>query len=150
MANNSNNLTYTQKKQLLQQSIMQNVNGGKYNPALIRQYGECAYRLDIFDNFNVLNVTAPISTDSQTLNSHWGFVTRVLIALTKERMPANLTAEQSTAYANFTKIIESNMNVLANFQPQQYPADTYRNAVIQILQTSYDAFIAFRNTIIKC
>lgn len=148
--NNTQNLTYTQKKQLLQQSIMGNVQNGKYNPSLIKQYGECAYRLDIYDNINVLTVTAPITSDSEIVKSHWGFVKRVLIGLITERIPANLTVEQSTAHGNFGKVIETNINVLANFEPTKYPPETYRNAVLQILKTSYDAFIAFRNTIVKC
>lgn len=150
MVNNTQNLTYTQKKSLLQKAITEAVQTGKYNPAYIKQYGECAYRLDIYDNINVLIVTAPITSDSQTLMSHWGFVKRVLIGLTTERIPANLSVEQSTAHGNFTKVIESNINVLATFEPTKYPSETYRKTVIQILQTSYDAFVNFRNTIVKC
>lgn len=150
MANNTQNLTYTQKKSLLQKAIMKDMQAGKYNPAYIKQYGECAYRLDIYDNINVLTVTAPVTSDSQTLMSHWGFVKRILIGLTTERIPINLSVEQSTAQGNFVKVIESNINVLSTFEPTKYPPETYRKTVIQILQTSYEAFIAFRNTIVKC
>lgn len=148
MANN--NLTYTQKKQMLQQEILKVVNAKEYKPALIKQYGECAYRLDIHDNIEVLKVTAPVTQDTQTLMSHWGFVQRTLIGLLTERKPNQLTNEQATALTNFTAIVEANINTLANFNPAQYPAETYRNTVLPILQTSYDAFIAYRNTIVKC
>ncbi|MCH5191886.1 MAG: hypothetical protein J1F23_06940 [Oscillospiraceae bacterium] len=147
---NTQNLTYTQKKQLLQQSIMGAVQSGNYKPAFIRQYGECAYRLDVFDNINVLTVTAPVTTDSDTIRSHWGFVTRLLDGLKTERIPNNLTAEQATAKEFYENVVESNKKVLAGFEPSKYAADTYRKTVLQILQTSYDAFILFRNTLIKC
>lgn len=150
MSNDLKNLTYTQKKKALQQHIIAAVNANEYKPALIKQYGECAYRLDVYDNLEVLKVTAPVTQDKQTLQSHWGIVTRTLTGLISERIPNKPTSEQATALTNFTKIIESNINTLANFNPSNYQPDAYRNTVLQILQVSYDAFIAFRNTIVKC
>lgn len=147
---NNKPLTYTQKKIALQQAILAAVQQGQYKPALIRQYGECAYRLDVHDNIEVLKVTAPISNDNQTVMSHWGFVKRTLIALTSERIDNNLQNEQAVAFNNFANVIQSNMNAMVNFDASKAPAETYRNAVLQILQTSYDAFEAFRNTIVKC
>lgn len=149
MSNNVN-YTYTQKKQMLQQEIMKAVTAKEYKPVFIAKYGECAYRLDVHDNIEVLKVTAPVTTDANTLKSHWGFVQRTLLGLLTERKPNQLTTEQATALTNFTAIIEANINTLATFNPAQYPAETYRNTVLKILQTSYDAFIAYRNTIVKC
>lgn len=137
-------MTLTEKKNILQKELQKG-----FVPAYVRQYNELLYRIEVLENLQMLAVTAPVSKDNQALLAHFTFVQETLNRILNERLAPNPSAESVTGLENLMKLVTSHLDSFKKFNPEPYPEDTYRKAIMNIYKTVSNAFILYRNTICK-